>query len=222
MRQPAMEQIPKDPVSVQRFRKEPGPWDPIRLSGDTGKTPRNPPLPDADNQTSRLPHTLQYKIRSPDGISSIGSAVQLDQSPSSESGYGTSTSNRTGHHATQNSTSTAPTTTEASLRNEICHPWKSQDKELSSAESDESDGREASVEGHESVGGVRPLKGFKRLALRRNRSLEPDTRNRDHLRLIVRDTLGNLLRRVSKRVASPAGPGSVSSTSVLYAYLSQD
>ncbi|KAI4222299.1 MAG: hypothetical protein L6R36_006245 [Xanthoria steineri] len=85
-----MEQIPEDPVSVQKFRKEPGPWDPIRLSGDTGKTPRNPPLPDADNQTSRLPHTLQYEIRSPDGNSSI--AVQLDQSLSSDSGYGTSTS----------------------------------------------------------------------------------------------------------------------------------
>lgn len=230
MRQPAMEQIPEDPVSVQKFRKEPGPWDPIRLSGDTGKTPRSPPLPDADNQTSRLPHTLQYKIRSPDGTSSIRSAVQLDQSPSSESGYGTSTLHSTGHHETQNPTSTVPTTTEASLRNEICQPSKTQDKELSSAESDESDGREASVEGHEPVGGVRLLKRFKRLALRRNRSLEPDTRSRDPVRPTVRYYLGNLLHRVYKRVASLADSArrdavpsraEVSSTSVLYAYLAR-
>lgn len=213
-----MEQTFKEPVSVQKFRKESGPWDPIRLSGDTGKTPRNPPFPDADNQTSRLPHTLQYEIHSPDGTSSIRSAVQLDQSPSSDSGYGTSTSNSTGHHETQNSTSTVPKTTEASFRNEIRQPSKTQDIELNSAESD---GCEASVDGHGSVGVVRLLKRFKKFALRRNRSLEPDTRNRDHLRLTVRYSLGNLLRRVSKRVASLADPGSVSSTSVLYAYLSQ-
>ena len=208
-----MEQILEDPVSVQKFRKEPGQWDLIRLSGDTGDALVNRQCSDAGNQTLRHPHTLQYEIHSPDGTSSIRSAVQLDQSPSSDSGYGTSTSNSTGHHETQNSSST-----EASFRHEIRQPSKTQDIELNSAESD---GCEASVEGHGSVGVVRLLKRFKRFALRRNRSLEPDTRNRDHLRLTVRYSLGNLLRRVSKRVASLADPGSVSSTSVLYAYLSQ-
>lgn len=177
MRQPAMEQIPEDPVSVQKFRKEPGPWDPIRLSGDTGKTPRNPPLPDADNQTSRLPHTLQYEIRSPDGNSSI--AVQLDQSLSSDSGYGTSTSSSTGPHETQNPTSTVPTTTKASFAKGICEPSKSLDKE--------SRWFLKIIEGH---------------ALRRSRSLELDTRSRDPLHLIVCSFPSNMPWLVYRRVAS--------------------
>lgn len=227
MRQPAMKQTLEDPVSVQRFREETGPWNPLHLSGDTGDTPINPPLPNADDQSSRHGDARQYEIRSPVGTNSIRSAVQLDQSPSSESGYGPSTLNSTGPHETNYSTLTVPTTTEASFRNEICQPSKTQDIELNSAESD---GCEASVEGYESVGGVRLLKLFKRLALRRNRSLEPDTRSRDPVRPTVRYYLGNLLHRVYKRVASLAdsarrdavpSKAEVSSTSVLYAYLAR-
>ena len=220
----------EDTVSIQRFREEPGPWDSIHLSGDTGDTPINPPLPDADDQRSRHGDARQYEIRSPVGTNSVRSAVQLDQSPSSESGYGTSTSNSTAHHETQKPTLLlkVPTTTEASLRNEICQPSKTQVVELSSAESEESDRCEASVEKYESVRGVRLLRIFKRLALRRNRSLEADARSRDLVRP-VRYFLGNLPQRVCTRVASLADPArrdavpsraEVSSTPLSYEYLS--
>ena len=200
-----MEQTFKEPVSVQKSRKEPGPWDPIRLSGDTGKTPRNPQLPDADNQTSRLPHTLQYEIHSPDDISSIRSAVQLDQSPSSESGHATSTIHSTGHHETQNSSSTVPTTTEASFRNESCRTSKTQDIELSSAESDDC---EASIEGYGSVGGVWLRRLLAWLALQRffhsNQMLGARTL---YIQLYVLFWVTCLLlRRVYMRVASLVDP----------------
>ena len=128
-----MEQTLEDPVSVQQFRKEPGPWDPIRLSGDTGDAPVNRQSSDADNQTLRHPHTLQYDIRSPryggTRFKFVRSVWQVDQSLSPQSGYGISTSNSRGQHETQTSTSTVPKTTEASFPCLFCHPSKTLDRE---------------------------------------------------------------------------------------------
>lgn len=193
-----MGRTPTEPGPLLRFWYD-VPWDPIRLSGDSCDTPKNPPFPYPDNRISRHSHALQYEnhpTRS-DGTTSVRSA---DQTLSSQYGYGASTSNNTGHREIQDTTPTPPT--EASFGNEICQPSKVQS--IESSPSFYYDCEEALAEGGESVGLPKISEG---LSLGRNRSLEPDTRSQDPIHPAVRSFSSNLPRLVYMRVASLTNPG---------------
>lgn len=182
-----MERTPTDPDPILRFWYEPGPWHPIRLSGDPGDTPINLPFPYLDNRISIHSHALQHENHSTrsDGTTSVRSA---DQTLSSQYGYGASTSNSTGHREIQDTTPTPPT--EASSGNEICQPSKVQS--IESSPSIYYDCEEALAEG---------------LALVHNRSLELDTRSQDPIHPAVRSFSSNQPRPVYMRVASLTNPG---------------